>query len=418
MNRGKLVLLSSAAVIALSTLAGATNANAEDGEIKIKWKGAPEISSADGKWKMKLRGRLFMDYANVSGDKTLGSTHQYVKATEFRTARLGIEGQILGNTKYKFEIDFSGNEVEIKDAYFQQKGIFGSPVDVTVGQFKTPNSLEEQTSSRYITFMERAAFTDAFGLARQTGIGVSTSGDNWTFKAGAFGENLNESSNVQEGHTFAGRVTFAPVADGEKAVHLGASVRYRSFSDTDQIARYRQRPQVHQETRYVSTPKLAADGDLFYGIEAAGVWGPFSIQGEYAMIKPDLLVGKDPSFGGYYIGASWFITGEHRTYKAAKGAFDRVKVKNPVNEGGYGAWQVAVRYDTLDLNDSGIIGGEQDAIVVGVNWHLNNYTRVMFNYINADIDKVPGILGESTIVAGTPVNNTIDAVQVRAQIDF
>jgi len=419
MNRGKYGLLCGVAALALSTMAGTGSATADDSAIKIKWKGAPEIESADGKWKVKMRGRLFADYAHVSGDKTPGSTHQYVRATEFRAARLGIEGLMFGNTKYKFEVDFEGNEATIKDAYIQLKKPFGSPVDFKVGQFKSPNSLEEQTSSRFITFMERAAFTDAFGFARLTGIGVTTHGTNWTFNAGAFGENIN-TKKAQEGHTLAARVTFAPIATKDKAIHFGASIRYRKFSNSDKTVQYRQRPQVHQETRYISTPKLSADGDLLYGLEAAGVWGPFSVQGEYARTKTDLLVGKDPSFHGYYISASWFLTGEHRTYKGSKGAFGRVKVRHPVQEGGYGAWQVAVRYDTIDLNDSGVIGGMQDAIVTGVNWYLNDHTRVMFNYINARVDDVPTtILGESTIVAGTPGNNNnINAVQLRAQLDF
>jgi phosphate-selective porin OprO/OprP len=56
--------------------------------------------------------------------------------------------------------------VDITDAYIEYDGPVIEPGFVRIGQFKTPNSLEEQTSARFITFMERAAFTDAFDFDR------------------------------------------------------------------------------------------------------------------------------------------------------------------------------------------------------------------------------------------------------------
>ena len=48
-----------------------------------------------------------------------------------------------------------------------------------------------------------------------------------------------------------------------------------------------------------------------------------------------------------------FLTGETRSYK--EGEFGRIKVKNPVlgggKGGGWGAWQIAGRYDVIDLTD-------------------------------------------------------------------
>ncbi|RMF18119.1 MAG: hypothetical protein D6757_00315, partial [Alphaproteobacteria bacterium] len=127
--------------------------------VKVKWEPAPSISSPDGRFEMNLRGRVYVDagFANDDNDT------MNVDATELRAARLGIEGKAWKDIKYKFEVDFAGNKATVKDAYIQWR----KPIAVTVGQFKTPNSLEEQTSSRYITFMERGSFTDAFDFERQ-----------------------------------------------------------------------------------------------------------------------------------------------------------------------------------------------------------------------------------------------------------
>ncbi len=41
--------------------AAAQKSSGDDLDLKVKWRGAPEFSSADGKFKMKLRGRLNAD---------------------------------------------------------------------------------------------------------------------------------------------------------------------------------------------------------------------------------------------------------------------------------------------------------------------------------------------------------------------
>ncbi len=380
-------------------------------DLKVKWKGAPELSSADGKFKMKIRGRIFTDYANISVKNSAGTSldGEKVDATEFRTARLGVEGVVFRDVKYKFEVDLIGGASEIKDAYLQWNL---KPISLTVGQFKTPNSLEEETSARYQTFMERGSFTDAFSLARQIGIAASYAANDVTFKAGIFQGNF-ENVDSQQDRTYAARVTYGPkLNEGNIRLHVGASIRHRELSDGEG-ARYRQRPQSHlAANRYISadfrgTDIGDAESDTFWGLEAAGIMGPFSLQSEYAVLSVS-RIGRDQNarLSGGYISASYFITGESRSYK--KGKIGRTKVKSPVSEGGMGAWQLAVRYDTIELNDmdEAVMGGKQNTMIFGVNWHLNNYARVMANYSLSDIDNDP--------VGVTDVN----AFSLRFQVDW
>lgn len=357
-------------------------------DLKVKWKGAPEFSSPDGKFKMKIRGRLFTDYGTVSAKNNgLAVAGEKVDATEFRTARLGVEGVVFKAVKYKFEIDFGDNEVDVKDAFLQWNM---KPVSLTIGQFKLPAALEEQTSSRYTTFMERAAFTDAFGLSRNIGIALGYAKNDVTLKAGIF-QGSNGKDVDEEGRTYGARVTYGPKM-GDARIHIGASWFARENDNGDNTVRYRQRPFSHlAANRYVNTGNFAADKDTFFGVEFASIVGPFSTQAEYAWVKASGIdaAAKEASFKGGYVDLSYFITGESRGYK--KGAMGRVKVKNPVFDGGMGAWQLAVRYDTINLNDDDalIMGGKQDTVILGVNWHLNNYTRFMANYSHSDIEASP-----------------------------
>ncbi len=146
----------------------------------------------------------------------------------------------------------------------------------------------------------------------------------------------------------------------------------------------------------------ASEADLI-GIEAAAVFGPVSVQGEYIMAAVQSDASGDPDFAGYSVEASYFFTGEHRRYKLSEGAFDRVKPsQNLMADGGFGAVQLTARYSSVDLTNGAIEGGEMDDITVGINWYLNPNTRVMLNYVTADVDGV----GEA------------DIIQTRFQIDF
>ena len=371
--------------------------------LKVKWEPAPKISSPDGNFEMNLRGRILVDAAFIS-DK---DNNDDIKATEFRAARLGIEGKAWNDVKYKFEADFAGDEVTLKDAYIQWSG----PAKLTFGQFKTPNSLEEQTSSRYITFMERASFTDAFGLARQIGIGAGFGGDTYTLNVGVF-RGSNGTDNEDEGLTFAARATYGAEM-GDTQVHLGASFRHRKQGDDQSNIRYRQRPHAHLANRFVATDKIA-NKDTFVGFEAASVFGPLSVQGEWAFVKADLASPapgqQNPSFSGGYVEASYFLTGEKRSYSAKKGSFGRLKIKDT---SGFGALQLAARYDRIDLSDEGFSGGEQDTFLIGANWWLNRYTRFMANYSNSSIKNAFDVSAN-----GADGKNTVNTFALRAQVDW
>ncbi len=448
MKRGLSVLLSSAGAFALTAaFSGTANAGAGDccdqledlqrrillleekaaqGGLEPKWKAAPQWSQ-DG-WQFKVRGRVMADYSIQDID--LGTTEASDQGAEFRRVRLGAEGKIMSKTKYKFEVDFAENEVDITDAYVQQKW---GPAKITLGQFRTPNSLEENTSSKYITFIERAFITDAFQLGRQIGVGADFGGDQWTFKLGAFsgpaggGDGSTTAGIVeQEQYALAARGTFAPIANDDMNVHLGAHIRYRGFEDAGgDGVRYRQRAAAHHRTgfRPIGNFRVDADSDLTYGFEAAGTFGPFSLQGEYMRLEVECndtsdvfgdiaCPNDDPSFWGWYVDASVFLTGESRNYQAKKGKFGRVKVANPVNDGGLGAWQLAVRYDYVDLTDDDVAGltqtGEMTGIIGGINWHLNNYTRMMLNYGYSDVDDNTANLGDGEV----------QNITFRAQVDW
>jgi phosphate-selective porin OprO/OprP len=433
---------------AASAQAAASSGGMSDIDLKVKWKGAPEFSSADGKkFKFKVRGRIMADYNGIDQDEPITGEGD-ISAVELRRARLGVEGVIYYDWKYKFEVDFAANEVAIKDAYlaYANWGPDNWEIsEIRVGNQYTYNSLEQITSSRFITFMERAAFEEAFFLDRQIGGAILMGGEHWSFQTGYYGATPGENGGVlgqeefdvdQTAYTVRG--TVAPInrdVNGvNQVVHLGASYRHRDAGElrdeTTNFYQYRARgADLHLADRFVDTPQIFDQDDMFV-LEAAFVWGSFSMQGEYAQLEGDIPPGffapgarrGDPTYDGWYVDASWYITGETRNYEAGEGIFGRTKVKRPVFNGdggrGYGAWQIAGRYDVINLSDDGafIPGcnecGNQETWLVALNWLLTDYTAIKLNVTQS---KITG--GNAT---GFNRNDgaEITGVGVRAQIDW
>lgn len=296
-----------------------------------------------------------------------------IDAGELRRARLGVK-----SSRFKLELntDRSG-EIEVTDAYVEfAPG--NTNWTIRVGQFKPPGSLDEQTSSRFTTSLERAAFTDAFLFDRRLGAAVSAKGTNWTFVAGAYGGDLNDTP-TSEGLALAARYTHVPVQSENALVHVGASVRYTETDNHQSLIRNRQRPFAHLPGRIVSTGPIA-NSDMFYGLEAAGIFGAAFVAGEVGILTSDGPSGSSDQVGGYI--ESGVFLGGAKGYKDGK--FDRPIVTHQVGEGGLGALALFARIDVLDQSDAAIDGGRLDTMIAGADWYPTRHTRIALNMFHSD----------------------------------
>lgn len=357
---------SSCAVLAVLTAPAAFGQDS-----KSLWdyaQGAPTFKDTDGN-KLKFRGRILWDIASL--EEEVGGVSDSTDDNEFRAARLGLEGQ-YSDVKYKFEVDFAGRELEVKDLFATY---VGSLVNITIGQQKTPNSLEEEMSSRHIDFLERSQLTDAFGFDRRVGVAVSDGGSNYSWRAGVFTTSINGMQDNQDENTVAAlRGTYAFINQNKNVLHIGGSYRY---TDEDNSGAPGRSSRWGAHLANIKTkPDIGADANLF-ALETAYINGPFSAQAEYVTEE-----GDTGSADGYYVNASYSLTGESRVYKGSAGVIDRVKPLNPLSKGGAGAVKLAARYDVIDAEGAG--GQETTAISAGVVWTLESHLNIKAEYISAD----------------------------------
>lgn len=380
---------------------------AQQKPFKIGWKGAPEIKGENG-WSFKPRGRMLYDFGTVNAPDSIVDAGLGF-ANEARRVRLGVSGSMPGGFGYKLEADFAGNTVDLTDAFLNYEN---GGLTVTAGQHNNFQSLEELSSSNDTSFIERAAFTDAFGFERRVGISAQYGVSDLLFQAGVFTGNIGDLNNDENNSAGFDVRAVAMPKFGDVQTHFGASYHYRDLGDAMTSRRYRQRPAVHfSDTRFIDTGNIGnAESETSYGLEAALIAGRFHAAGETHWLKLNRSgTLADPTFFGGSVEAGLFLTDDTRGYK--EGVFKGVKVSNPVGEGGMGAWQVNVRYDRLDLNDAGFTGGTQDAYQASLIWTPIDYVRFLLTYSRLDY-------GNAAILAAGSGDYNVDAFAGRFQISF
>ncbi len=359
--------------------------------------------SADGNFKYTIDGRIMLDTGVVDNSKDIntdGDPYSLYTNTEFRRVRLAIKAQMYNVWNGEFDIDFADEEIDIKDMWISYNG-FPNTI-IKLGNSKPNFSMDEVTTSRWITFMERSMISDAFSPGRRIGL----SGTNWGkyYFAGLslFGDEIdgqdeygNETEQA-EPFGFSARLVGRPIVadDNSKIVHVGFNYMNRKPAKSEQADdefRYRTRSEAHfVDYRFLEQEDLdAVDDATTYGFELAAKWNKLHAQAEYMKSTINRSGGNpDADADGWYIQASYFLTDDQRPYNLYDAEFGAVMPK-----GKWGAFEVAARFSTIDLNDSSVWGnnvddngGSADAITLGANWYINNNIMVKANYIMVDHD--------------------------------
>lgn len=392
----QVTLISTLVVLALTPITFADDKNgpwseldaepaieAVDDTWTVSYKDGLQLSDSDGSNTFKIGGRIMYDLGWQTGEDKPGGSQ-----AEFRTARIYIKGRLNGNVSYKANYDLAKKDgkVAIKDLYMEFDDLYG----VRVGHFKEPQSLNYMTSAKYITMIERAGIVNAINPGRNSGVGNSwLINDNTTVAIGLFKEASNGFSDNSGQWSATCRATHL----FSDSLHVGASGSSRGGSSTGISTR----PGHHMEGEVtLADADISAPDSSLYGLEAAWLNGPFSLQAEY--ISQSFDTANDAEVNGYYVTASWFLTGEHRPYSKSGGVFSRVV---PSKDGG--AYELTARLDHSQGEDIDTV--EVDDLIIGINWYTGRNSRIMLNYVMADIDE-------------SGAESNYDALMLRFQVDF
>lgn len=368
-----------------------------------------------------------------------------------RRAYLDVSGHVFGKANtFTLQMDFAGGSTnELKLAYL---GLDYVPwMKFRIGQFKAPIGREHLQSSRFITLVERAMISDQ--LVDQYDAGVMVHGDlfdgkfnyatgifNGTYAAGGWQRNVTDNNDAKD---WIYRMVLKPFKDsgnewleGFEIGHnlqigeqpAGAGIRGRTAGQIDYYPSNRAFPAAGATDVGTLMRQWDRAGGKWVGPQASaqvhgsrrivgvdGAWyvGPFGLVGEYINAQEDRIdlpiAGAASRYvsprsfnlapiehGGWYVTASYILTGEKKTEKNVipNKNFDPVK-------GGMGAWEIAMRMEGIEhqSNDPILVNQfrsydgrrvysdpvwhlQDNAFTLGVNWYLNPNTAIKWNWVH------------------------------------
>jgi phosphate-selective porin OprO/OprP len=375
---------------------------------KITTKGKIQIEDREGNWSFRPIGRVMWDAVTADndglydGDPTISDSEG--EGTELRRARLGFQGSIY-DWKYKFEADFAGNDVSVKDAWV---GYGNSLTDntkwgVKLGQSHITFGYNTKASSKYMSFIDRPFYADSsLSPARESGAAfvINDNDYRWmlgtSFTRGALDGGVTETDSAD---TWAMRGSFVPfMQDKEHMLQLGLG--YLNRGSGNNSFDFDQRTVSHiTGEKPLDTSVAGYDGSQAYTFDALGIYDSFHALAEYVDYTAESSIGSDQDFTGYSVEAGYFLTGE--SYKWSKGYNSDVTPKSK-----WGAWQLVARFENIETEDAfGQTEDEADKFTLGVNYIPRENIRLMVNY-----DQVTDLT-----VNGVDVDSDPSALKFRAQ---
>lgn len=306
-------------------------------------------------------------------------------STLLRRLYLSAKGKIGSSWKYKTQFGFIKGKAGVSSATLSYLGF--KPTAITIGYMKEPFSLNYMTSPTQLAFTERAL---PIGLVpgKKIGIMFGSHGQRWTIAGGIFGAKYNSIPKGEPGgnadqarYGESMRSTFMPIANQDVVWEIGASEAWRD-ANSDHTYSFKTTPE--EDTVDAVGATLASTGPIDnvrsaigYGAETSLYTGPVSLQAEYIGTRLIRYAGsEDLAFCGWYAQATWALNGVARHFVPSKGKVAGVNPTTPVSSGGAGAWELALRYSTVNLSDLGINGGKQRDITFGVNWYPESSVRL------------------------------------------
>lgn len=412
--------------------------------------GTATIASSDGAFSVAIHGIFQMDAATYSQDHNLDPavvSRDLNSGTNFRRARVGINGKLFKDFDYNILMDFGGAGAEdvgrFHEAWIQYSGF--KSAKIRVGEFAPLVGLADAGSANSSPFLERASAAEVArnfaGGDTRMGVAAFNTYDRWLWSVAVTGNTVSQlntqaasftAANNDEQLGLAARIAGTPFRGKGWLIHTGLNYSgivnpgdAGSAAATRYPVQLRDRPELRVDgSRLIDTGALNADSAAAVGAELGWQSGPVFAQGEafqYNIKRLNPAAGvSDPKFSGWYLEGGVSLTGETRTYNPKTAAFDGVvpMANFDPSSGHWGAFEVVARYSTLDLNYHAdavlaadrVRGGQQDILSLGLDWQLNPAVRFVFEGQNVKIDRLNS--------SGVQMGQKYNSFAIRSQFGF
>ena len=355
--------------------------------------------SPDTNFVLRLRGYVQADSRWFLDDHAAGLANDTFL---LRRVRPIFEGTVWDKYDFRVMLDFgsavnssANNDAYVQDAYFTARWL--PEFQFVGGKLKEPVSLERLQSGANLLFVERGYTAQ---VAPNRDVGFLFQGD---LLDGALNYSLGAFNGVADGGS-------ADIESADDEKDVVARLFAQPFARTDieplqglgigiagtygnQEGALRSFNSAGQQRIFAYSSTAAADGDHWrVAPQGYWYWGPFGVFGEYIVSNQEVVNGTAADslqHEAWQVAASYVLTGEKNTWRG-------ITPKRPfsIQNGGWGAWEVAARVHQLTLDDetfpafASATSNAREATSwgVGLNWHLNRNFKLQVNYEQTDFD--------------------------------
>ena len=358
------------------------------------------LESGNGNYRLQIGLLLHADGRFALADES----EQYVDNFVMRRFRPYLRGRLGRHFEFFVNPDFAGGTLTVQDAYVDT--IFAPAFRIRAGKGKTPFGFERLQPAANMLFMERA-FPTALAPNRDIGVQVlgDLSGGVVSYLAGVMNgvaDGASADVETNDGKDLSGRLVLRPfnrAKSGAAARGLGFGIAASRGDARGILALPVLRTQTLQQPYFsyaiAGTPASVADGvrtryspSIWYFHKAFGGWA------EYVHTRTPVRRGDtraEIDHDAWQVTGSWVLTGENAT-DSSGGV--RPRRNFDFGAGGWGAFQVALRYHQLQIDDLAFTldlaaqgaSGKAQAVTAGLRWYLTgnlwytlNFERTVFD---------------------------------------
>lgn len=335
-----------------------------------------------------------------------------------RAVRLDIRGVLENDFEYRLYSQFAGSSANLQEAWLMYKHF--PSARIKFGQVLVPFSLEGQYSARWLDFAERSMGVANLQPAEDLGLMVfgNPFGGVVEYGAGAFNGRARTLDDNNDNFDMGGRMVFAPFIKSEETLwrdfYIGGSFLSGHSDETLASTGFT----TAGGTRFLtySSSTRHANNRMRYGAELQWIYGPGDIKVEYVGAQFDgverINQKADVHIDSWYASGTYVLTGERKPRNKPI-----VPKRNfSLKDGGWGAWETALRFEQFFVNDAPFRGGlatgveRVNAYTMGLNWWLNKHIRLLFDYTLNDFS--------GPLAMGSEAQNKEHLLISRAQYDF
>lgn len=357
-----------------------------------------KITSPDKNYELSIKGYVQIDHRDFLDDNAETNRGEFLA----RRIRPTIEAK-AGNASLRIMPDFAGATTRIADAHIDYK--LYDELQFRIGKFKPPIGLERLQSATDTFFIENGHPTN---LVPTRDIGAQIYGtlipDQLEYQIGVFDGTTdlgNPDSDSDDQKDFAARVFAHPFRNADVValqglgLGVGGSTGTREGSAGTTILSDYRTPGQQVFFRYRTGATAAFADGTHWRLAPQAYWyyGNVGLLGEYTIsnqevtrtVNHDTLENK-----AWQIAGSYVLTGEDVAFKGG------VKPDNAFNlkDGGWGAWEIALRTGQTDVDDDAFpifsdpaaSASKATSYGTGLNWYLNENFKLQIDYDRTNFD--------------------------------